>query len=613
MTKNSVVMSSPTTMTNAKILVVEDELIVAENIARHLKKQGYEVVSIVDSGEAAIANAAQLHPDVILMDIMLQGTIDGIATAEQIHRQLDIPIIYMTAYADDATLKRAKQTCPYGYLVKPFKPHDLKVSIEVALQRYQQDTGIRAHYVNQLEAQKTELNRILNRDPVTHLISYQSLQEHFDHLVRQVDQVERQASYQASASQLITIIFLSLDRFDRIKNHIGQDLSDRLLRFTAAQITAELRSNDMVARIDANEFAVLLHPIEQRHEAMKVAQRILQAIAQPIQIGGRDFLLTASAGIGIYHRDGTQLDSLLQSSRTVVQQLQIDGGNRCGFNLHPFYRVSQDQPDPLTLEIDLHYALKHQELSLVYQPRVSLQSGKIVGAEALLRWHHPKHGTISPAQFIPLAESTGLIEPIGEWVLETACRQLQSWKQAGFTPLQLAVNLSGYQLRRPHLYQRLTQLFLTTAIDPAALELELTESVLIEDFNQAAQRLQKLKMLGVKIAIDDFGTGYSSLSHLHRLPFDTLKLDRSFVRHIHTNAKNKAIADAIISMAHQLKLTVIAEGVETSEELRWLHQHHCDEFQGYLFSQPISLQSFEALVQKNQGIGLSPEHKLAKA
>lgn len=424
-------------VTQPRILIAEDELIVAENIARHLRHQGYEVVAIVDSGEAAISEVLQLRPDLILMDIMLQGEIDGVQATVAISAQRHIPVIYMTAYADDETLDRAKVTEPYGYLVKPFKPHDLKTSIEVALQKYQADLATRTEYAIQLRQAEEKLNH------------------------------------------LTTLIGLD-----------GQDKTKE------------------------------------------------------------------------------------QSHLPIVQDV--------------------------ALEADLCRALEQHEFYLLYQPRVALNSGCITGAEALIRWHHPQQGLVSPTQFIPLAEATGLIDPLGEWVLQTACHQLQSWQQAGLKNLTVAVNLSGYQLKQPHFAQQISRILQETGLDPQFIELELTESMLIEDIELASRKLQGLKDMGLQIAMDDFGTGYSCLSHLHRLPFDTLKLDRSFVCNIDRNSKNGAIAIAIISMSRQLNLRVVAEGVETQAELDFLREHDCDEMQGFLFSHPLSASEFAALAYSEQ-------------
>lgn len=255
----------------------------------------------------------------------------------------------------------------------------------------------------------------------------------------------------------------------------------------------------------------------------------------------------------------------------------------------------------LALETDLHYAIDREQLQLYYQPKVDLKTGKISGAEALLRWQHPQSGFISPARFIPLAEATGLIETIGEWVLENACKQLQVWKEDELLKdFKVAVNISSYQLRQPLLQHKFSKILLNHQLSANFIELELTESALVEDIDLAQQQLEAFKTLGLNLAIDDFGTGYSSLSYLYRFPFDTLKLDRSFLSNIHKHSKNRAIVIAMIQMARQLELTVVAEGVETEEELAFLQKHHCDMIQGYLFSPPISAQAFYELVHQGK-------------
>lgn len=589
--------------TRAKVLIVEDERIAAENIARNLRWHGYDVVGIANSGAAAIQQAELKHPDLVLMDIGLQGEIDGIAAATRIRQALNCPIIYMTASADDSTLQRAKHTEPYGYLIKPFKPHDLKVTIEIALHKSQSDRANQAQFQLQLQAAQRQLVQLIQQDPLTKLPNQISLQSQFDQWVDQA--TSRCNCFRTEASLWIPVFCLSLDRLHRINHHWGHEASDRLLQAVAHRLKALVPLQGMIARTDINEFTLVLHAVEQRGVAIELAQTLLDAMTQPFWIHGRELFVTASLGVALYPQDGKQLQRLIQCSRTMVDRLQRQGGNSYAF--HP----SREQPmtsvvaDQLTLETDLRYALERQELQIVYQPKISLNTGKITGGEALLRWQHPQWGLISPTQFIPLAEETGMIESIGEWVLTTACQQLKSWHDSGLSHLRVAVNLSGRQLRQPHLHRRIIQILCDTHLNPRLLELELTESILIEDVELAAQRLQALKAIGVQIAIDDFGTGYSSLSLLHRFLFDILKLDRCFVRNIHFNWKNRAIATAIISMAHQLNLKLVAEGVETDAELSFLHEHRCDEMQGYLFSRPLPASNFETLLRNDQRLQIN--------
>ncbi len=584
----------------AKVLIVEDELVVAENIARNLSKQGYIAIDIVDTGEEAIAIARSSRPDIILMDIMLQGEIDGIDAAAIIRQELKLPVVYMTAYTDDATLERAKQTEPYGYLVKPFKPYDLKTTIEIALQKHRSDSAMQADYQAQLEQAETKLNQLTHRDLLTQLPTWSVLQTAFE---QHVENLRSSAFAEPPTASLIPVFCLGLDRFHRISNHWGYKVSDSLLQAITERITACIGESGIVARTDMNEFALIVNPVEYKGQAENIAQNLLKVIATPFLVNDQEIFITASIGIALYPRDADGADTLLRRSRRIMHHTQQQGGNSYRF----FSRLLRsDSIDRLALESDLHHALERQELTLHYQPKVNLRTGKVTGAEALLRWRHPKQGMVSPAVFIPIAEESGLIEPIGEWVIQTACQQMRDWQLAKLPPTKIAVNLSNCQFSQPQFHQRIRQILSQTQINPIWLELELTESTLIQDVDLAMHRLQMLKALGLQIAIDDFGTGYSSLSNLYRFPFDILKLDRSFVQDIHANPKNAAIATAIITMAHQLNLKVVAEGVETVNELAFLFEKHCDEIQGFLFSQPLPADEFAALIKSGKRMQMLP-------
>ena len=358
-----------------------------------------------------------------------------------------------------------------------------------------------------------------------------------------------------------------------------------------------ISDDNIIAYLNSGEFAIVLSSVEDNQAVAIAAQEILNCFSQPFGLDGQSIFMTASIGISVCPRDGFSLDKLLQRSRKAIAKAQQDGGNQYKFYIATEHEIGADQ---LMLETDLRYALERGELLLHYQPQVSLQTDRIVGAEALLRWDHPKRGAISPGTFIPLAEMTGLIEPIGEWVLQTACQQAKVWNENGCGLLRMAVNLSARQFNQPNLLLQLDRILKNTGIDPAYLELELTESMLVENPEMAIDSLESLKAIGIEIAIDDFGTGYSSLSYLQQFPFDSLKIDRCFVRNIDTNPKNSAIATAIISMANQMQLKTIAEGVETTAELDFFRKHQCNEVQGYLFSRPLPATEFEKLVRDSK-------------
>ncbi len=584
-----------TQATPIKILIVEDEPIVAENLARNLKQQGYEVAGFAKSGEDAILEATATHPDIVLMDIMLSGNIDGVEAAGQIRHKLGIPIIYMTAYADKTTLARAKQTEPYGYLVKPFKPQDMWTTIEIAIKRHQADKAMIARHAAQLHVIQEHLDQLMGCERFTYLPHRLLLQKEFERIVNSIPPLQDINGKTRNIPSLFApVICLRLDRFQRLSNSLGYEKSDLLLKFVAHRLTAHLSNCGVLARLNADdEFAIVLKPVACKTEVSNAAQQLLEVFSQPFLIYEQEIFITASIGIAIYSRDGCQLEQLLTKSKKAMNYAQQQGGNR-----YEFYTpvINKSYSNDLALETDLRHALERQELQLYYQPKVNLVTGKIVGAEALLRWHHPDRGFVSPGQFIPLAEETGLIEPIGEWVLKTASQHIYTINKTGLGWIGVAVNLSTFQFRKWDLRQQLIQITLNAGIAPKSIELELTESMLIEDIPAAIQRLNALKGLGIKIAIDDFGTGYSSLNYLRHFPFDILKIDQCFVRNLDRNIKNQAITKALISMAHQLKLKVIAEGVENERELAILHEYQCDEIQGYLFSRPLPLEDFKQLV-----------------
>jgi diguanylate cyclase len=577
-------------LASVKVLVVETELTVAETIANYLRQQGYALVGIVHSGEQAIQRAVSTCPDIVLIDVMLPGAVDGITAAGRIWAELRCPIVYMGGQVDGETLIRLKQTEAYGYLLKPLKPDALQIVLEIALQRHRVEQATQVQYAAQLRRTEDKLNQLLSRDPLTNLLNRHSLQERFAQLTRSQGLGATASLQETFIEPLFPVFCLSLDRFHRISQHLGYGTSDRLLKVISERLVDYAGKDGLVARTDMNEFVVVLPAIDYRSQVSALAQDLLQLIAQPIATEHQEVFVTASLGASLYPRDGENVEVLMRRSRRVIPR---QGGNR--FEIYtPLYKT--DSLNQLTIETELYYALERSELQIHYQPKVHMRTGKVIGAEALVRWTHAKYGDVPPSQFIPVAEETGLIQRIGEWVFQTACQQLRTWQDEGIAVMRMAINLSGYQLQQADLQQRLTRILLDIGISPQAIELELTESTLVEDIDLANRRLKTLKALGFQIAIDDFGMGYSSLGHLHQLSFDILKLDRSFVQDINLNPKNAAIATAIISMAHQLHLKVVAEGVETHGELAFLHESQCDELQGYLFSRPLPAKEFADLV-----------------
>jgi len=405
----------------------------------------------------------------------------------------------------------------------------------------------------------------------------------------------------------IAILFIDLDYFKRINDTLGHDIGDQLLRTVGDLVKTCIRKSDfiarseqdelenVVARLGGDEFIVLLNEIVHSQDASRVARRILKELARPFNLAGHEVFVTASIGIALYPLDGNDAESLLKNADVAMYHAKNQGRNHYQFYTQSMNATSLQRLD---LENDLRKALDRDEFLLYYQPTVNVQTGAIIGAEALVRWKHPEKGMISPVEFISLAEETGLIVPIGEWVLRAACIQNKAWQDADNKLMRMSVNLSSRQFDQDGLIEIVSKALHDSVLDPRYLELEITESTIMKNPEKAATTLQKLKDMGICLSIDDFGTGYSSLGNLRRFPLDTLKIDRSFIMNITTGSDDAAITTAIIAMAHSLKLRVIAEGVETKEQQTFLRDLGCHEMQGFLFSQPLEANDFFELLQK---------------
>lgn len=394
----------------------------------------------------------------------------------------------------------------------------------------------------------------------------------------------------------LATLFIDLDFFQRLNDTLGHEAGDQLLQAVSDRLQKYLRKSDYIAYLDedemteavsrlgGDEYIVLLNEIEHPNDAAKVANRILKDISQPFKLNTHDGYITASIGISVYPFDGEDAESLLRNADIAMYHTKKQGGNNFQFysesmNVNALRR--------LTIENNLRKALERNEFLLYYQPKLDVKDRRISGMEALIRWNHHEMGLISTAEFIPLAEDTGLIIPIGKWVLRTACLQNKAWQKAGCDSMKVSVNISARQFEQQELLENITRVLREADLDPEYLELEITESTVMKNPEYAIATLQELKATGIKISIDDFGTGYSSLNYLRQLPLDALKIDRSFVSNALTRTSDRAIISAIISLAHNLKLTVIAEGVEREEQLAFLSELQCDEAQGYLFSWPL--------------------------
>lgn len=383
--------------------------------------------------------------------------------------------------------------------------------------------------------------------------------------------------------QSAAILFLDLDRFKIVNDMFGHSTGDDLLRAVSRRLQQHIRFGDTVSRIEGDEFALMLGNAS-RDEAARIAQLLLDELSKPFVLEGNEFFVTPSIGISLYPGDAADEETLVKHADTAMYQAKEMGRNH-----YRFYTSDMNEriAKRLRLEKGLRKALDRDELTVHYQPQVDLTTGEITGIEALLRWRHPELGIVSPADFIPLAEENGMIIPIGEWVLRRACTQNKAWLDAGLSPMRIAVNLSARQFQQSNLVDVIQQVLLDTGLPPYYLDLEITESVAMFNESYVIAKLQDLKNLGIKISIDDFGTGYSSLSYLKKFPIDALKIDKSFVSEVMNDKDDAEIIATIISMARNLKVAVIAEGVENEEQLQFLRSQKCTEAQGYLFSKPL--------------------------
>lgn len=403
-----------------------------------------------------------------------------------------------------------------------------------------------------------------------------------------LDRLRQAMSHAERAERLVAVLLLDLDRFKTVNDTLGHSIGDQLLVEVAGRLQECMRDGDTVARLGGDEFTVLIPELRQITDAETIAHKVISALQHPFLLNGHEVFVTPSVGIAI-HPFTDNIEELLVNADTAMYRAKEQGGNQHLFYTHHMRTASAQK---LTLESSLRRAIDRDELRLHYQPQVELATGRLIGAEALIRWQHPERGLLGPAEFIPLAEETGLIVAIGEWALRQACAQARQWQQAGRNDLRVAVNLSARQFYQKDFANMVKSILLHSGLAPDLLDLELTENTLMQNTAGTVGALNELHELGVHVTMDDFGTGYSSLSYLKRFPIDCVKIDRSFVTDITTDPNDAAIANAIIAMARSLDLRVVAEGVETEGQLRYLCEHGCHEAQGYLIGRPVPAETF---------------------
>lgn len=693
-----------------RILVVEDESIVALDIQDRLESLGYEVPLTVASGEKAIEQAGALRPDLVLMDIQLQGRMDGVEAADQIRQMFGIPVIYLTANADHPTVERAKFTEPFGYVIKPFEERELHTTIEVALYKHQAEHKIveseeryrllaelspeailvqsddRIAYANPAAAKlfgASTVATLIGRSladfvHADHRQNFRARERHLresqqsdlkaekfvtlDGQIRDVEVVMASVTYDGKpATQILTrditerrraeeqllhdafhdsltglpnralfidhlklatnhlrrrknylfaVLFIDLDRFKVINDSLGHIAGDKLLIATARRLESCLREGDTIARLGGDEFTILLDGIKDRGDAQRVAERVQELLAEPFDLAGRELFVTASVGIKYSGTDEEQPEDLLRDADTAMYCAKTFG--KAQYQVFDA-KMHTSALTNLQLESDLRRAIEREEFQVNYQPIVSLQSGRISGFEALVRWQHPERGVILPSEFVPFAEETGLILQIDRDVLRQACLQMRRWQETlpVTRRMKVSVNLSCKQFMQPMIVEQVLEILEETGLDPCSLKLEITESVMMERGDRAMAVLERLSQAGIELSLDDFGTGYSSLSYIHRFPVTTLKIDQSFIKRI-GGEQNEEIVRAVVALARNLGMEVVAEGIETVVQLDQLRALNCEKGQGYYFSNPVDVHSATKLIMKEErGEMLGPRDDLA--
>ncbi|MFQ5674644.1 MAG: EAL domain-containing protein [bacterium] len=527
--------------------------------------------------------------DVVLLDLNLPGC-DGLDLVSEIQSHSpNVPIIVLTGDDDLNLATRALQLGAQDYLVKNDTDRStLERAVRYAIEKNR--------LIEQLEQSRRLEQHLAYHDALTNLPN-----RHLFH-----DRLQQAVLQSNRSDKLTAVMFIDLDGFKRINDTLGHTIGDHLLKSVARRLKRSVRKVDTIARLGGDEFTIVLWGINNTQDAAMVARKILSLISKPYRIDEHELFVTASIGISTYPTDGADIETLIRKADIAMYRAKSHGKNH-----YQIYNLSMDAQffEHLTLENSLRKAVENDELVAYYQPQVDLSSGGIVGLEALVRWQHPKFGLVPPDKFIQLAEETGVILDIDEWMLKKACQQIKMWEGEGFRELRVAVNLSTRQFRQKKLAQMVAQILSDTEVQPGKLCLEITENNVMQDIKITVDILGVLKEIGVVLSLDDFGTGYSSLNYLKLFPIDILKVDRAFVSGIPRDRDDTAISTAIIVLAQSMELQVIAEGVETAEQIAFLQSLQCDEIQGFYFSRPLSTDGLTSLLRSDRRLFLPQTSK----
>ncbi|MCP1514810.1 putative bifunctional diguanylate cyclase/phosphodiesterase [Pseudomonas rhodesiae] len=551
--------------------------------------QGQEALALVNQALAANAPYA-----LAFIDMRMPPGWDGLQTIEQLWNvDPNLQIALCTAYSDysfEAIEARLKYNDQLLILKKPFDHLEIRQMASALTWKWQlaQDVALKV-----ISLERTIEERVQELLKVSHLLQYDALTE-LPNSTLLGDRLTQAIALGRRHDTQLAVMFIGLDRFKRINNALGYPVGDEVLQQVSHSLVAAVRASDSVFRYGSDEFVILLHDVQHPQQTQHIAHKVLKAISVTRHVAGHDLSVTASLGISLYPNDSCNAVELIKHAETAMHTSKERGANDFSFYTEDMNLRAQRQQ---TLESAIRQALHRDEFVLHYQPKLDLKSGRIVGAEALIRWFQPRSGWVSPVDFIPVAEDSGLIVPLTQWVLRQACEQAQAWRGMGLPPLCVSVNVSAIDFRQRDFVDNLAAILKQTGLPPARLELEITESVLMQNVDDTVDLLHKIKALGVRLALDDFGTGYSSLSYLRRFPIDVLKIDQSFVRGLNVNSQDAQLISAIIGMGKSLELNIIAEGVETLEQLAFLKSQACEEGQGFLFSKAVPPKDFAQLLQ----------------
>ncbi len=571
-----------------RILIIDDEPVLRGLARRVLEPAGFAVDEAAN-GIDGLQMWERRPYDLVLLDLRMP-VMDGFETCRRL-RALpngeDVPIVVVTGSDESDSVRAAYDAGATDFLSKPLSMLMLVNRVRYALRG--------AETVQQLRDSERRVRDLAYHDSLTGLGNRRMSQDRLAAAVATAKRHRRQ----------LAVIMLDLDKFKRINDTLGHGAGDALLREVGQRLTDAVRRSDLVtrsepelpadiARLGGDEFTVVLTEIRSGADAARVARRILSVLAAPLTLEGHEVVVGASMGVAVFPQDGEDPETLIRNADAALYHAKENGRGNYKFYDTALNAVAVER---LVIEEGLRRAIERDELRLFWQPIVESSTGRIVSAEALVRWFSPSRGLVPPDQFIPLAEDTGLIVPVGDWVLRTACAQLSRWRESGMGPLRAAVNLSPVQLTRDGFAERVGALLAEYQLDPAQLELEITERTLMRAEGTVEHNLRELRRIGLRFALDDFGTGFSSLSYLRRFHFDTLKIDRSFVRDVIADPEDGAITSAILSMSRALGLQVVAEGVETAEQRAFLMERGCDLMQGYYFSRPVEARFITGLIE----------------